>query len=184
MNNQKFNLEEVLEAFATEFTTNQQILSKYLVEFPQHSIELVDLSRELSRMELLEGDESRDDVAFIEARLKDFQAAQTRSHSIEDGAFRIATEKFGIPFSIMKALKERRVEPPTIANHLLELIAKAMETTSEALYAYLLGPINVSYRASKSDSKPIVGEKVSFDKILHDANISSEALADKIERGL
>jgi hypothetical protein len=187
MNNQEFTLEDVLEAFATEFSSNPNTLKKYLAEYPQFSIELVDTSRELSRLSLLEEDTSNDDDVFLNASFMKLKAAQSQLNSLQpvpEESFRIAAKKFKIPFSIMLALKEKRVEPTTISNQLLELFAKALATTTRNFESYLSGPLSISIKSNKSDEKPTLGAKVPFEQILRDANISSEELAALIERSM
>jgi len=187
MTNHETTLEVVLEAFATELATNPNALKKYLSAYPQFSIELVDLSMELRQLAEAAEDTSRDDEAFMSDTLMKFQIPQVRVHRnqrIPGESFRNAAKKFKIPFSIMLAIKEKRVEPSTISNRLLDLIARAIEISTEDFQSYISGPINLSVKANKSDEKPTAAAKVPFEKILRDANTSSDDLAELIERGL
>jgi hypothetical protein len=189
MNSQEFTLEDVLEAFASEFSLNPNILKKYLAEYPQFSVELVDTSRELGRLEHLEADTSHDDETFLNTSFARFKAAQEQvqgqgHQSISEESFKIASKKFKIPFSIMLALKERRTDPSTIPNQLLALIAQALATTTRNLELYLAGPLSISIKSNKSDEKPTPGVKVPFEQILQDANMSGEELTQLIKQSL
>lgn len=186
MNNQELTIEDVSEAFATEFASNPNALKKFLMKYPQFSIELVDLSRGLSHMAVLEDDPSRDDETFLSASLQRFKTTQVQTNNLQsapDNLFKTVAKKFKIPYLILLSIRERRIEPSTISDHFLKLFSRALGTTPLDLQSFLSQPINVTVRANKSDQKPAVPSKVAFEQILNDAQISSEKLAELLEKG-
>lgn len=187
MKNHAISKEDVLETFASDFATNSTVLREYLAKYPQFSIDLVDLSRELTHMARLEEDSSRDDEALLSLSLLKFNNENLGSSKLQfasDSLFKSVAKKFKIPYLVMLAIKERRIEPSTIPDQLMKLIAKILDTTSQDLELFLAHSISVSIKASKSNNKPVTGSKVSFEQILKDANISSEKLTELIEQGL
>jgi hypothetical protein len=156
------------------------------MEYPQFSIELVDLSRELSRMAILQDDPSRDDENFVNASLQRFKTTQIQTNNLQaapDNLFKTVAKKLKIPYLILLSIRERRVEPSTISEQFLKLFARALGTTPLDLQSFLSQPINVTVRANKSDQKPVLPSKVAFEQILNDAQISSEELTELLEKG-
>lgn len=187
MKNHAISKEDALETFASDFATNPNVLLEYLSKYPQFSIDLVDLSRELTHMARLEEDTSRDDEALLSLSMLKFNNENLGSSKLQfasDNLFKSVAKKFKIPYLVMLAIKERRIEPSTISDQLMELIAKILDTTNQDLKLFLSHSISVSVKANKSNHKPITASKVSFEQILRDANISSEKLAELIEKGL
>ena len=78
MRDQNISREDVLRDFSVEFDYSKDILLKYLIEFPEYSNELVDLSLELSR----EIDDcvplTPDDEISIESALDRFRRGLTQ----------------------------------------------------------------------------------------------------------
>lgn len=185
MTNHAITIEDALEAFATEFATNPHVLSDYLAKYPQFAIELVDLSRELSYMAILQTDSSRDNPEYLKASLNKFQTIQTQLDGLQsapDSFFKNISKQFNIPFSIMLSIRERRVEPSTISDQLVELFANVLNTTVQEFRSYLSLPTNVALKSNKSDRKPIIASKVPFDEILKDAALSQQELVKLLEK--
>jgi hypothetical protein len=185
MKNYAINIEDALESFATEFATNPHVLPDYLVKYPQFSIELVDLSRELSHMAILETDTSRDDAEYLNASLNKFRNITAQPNGLQSAPyslFKNVAKQLKIPFLIMLSIRERRVEPSTISNQFLELFAKALGATVQDFQSYLSLPTHVTAKASKADQKPIMASKVSFEEILNDAQISPQDLVKLLEK--
>lgn len=186
MTNHPFTLEDALEAFASEYSSNPNALKKYMGEYPQFAIELVDLSKNLRYMNYLEEETSRDDEVFLNATLQRFKTANVPIGSLEsapDSFFKDVAKKFKIPNQIMLSIRERRVEPSTLSAQLLELIARALGTNPQGLQSFLSLPIKPSIRANKSDQKPVAPSKVAFEKILSDAQITSQELTELLKKG-
>lgn len=185
MTNYAINIEDALEAFATEFAINPHVLPDYLVKYPQFSIELVDLSRELSHMAVLQTDTSRDDAEYLKASLNKFRTIQAQPNELQsapDSFFKNISKQFKIPFTIMLSIRERRVDPSTVPDQFIELFAKALSTTVQDFQSFLSLPTYVTAKSNKSDQKPIMASKVSFEKILKDAEISPQELVTLLEK--
>jgi hypothetical protein len=75
------------------------------------------------------------------------------------------------------ALRERKVALVSIPRHFLEMLAEAMRSSVSQLEASWGSTQLAGARSYKADSKPMVGEQVSFEQVLIDAGVPAERRA-------
>jgi hypothetical protein len=75
-----------------------------------------------------------------------------------------------------------RVAIDSISRRTLERLAKHFGATVEVLVDAISGPQTSASRSYKADERPSVGEKVSFERVLRDADVSDEIIADLVAK--
>lgn len=173
--------EDILGAFAMDFEPGTGVLERYLSQYPEYSLQLVDLSRELSR----EFDDDRplsaDDLATLNEGMCRVQERTATFQSLQEAPakmFTDAAKALELPIQAGLALRERRIDASTIPLRILEKLAQALKASVAVLHSYLALPPQVSQlRASKSSAKPTATEKVSFERVLREAGVDEEALS-------
>ena len=76
------------------------------------------------------------------------------------------------------AFRERRIVVATLPQRILAKMADALHTSTEILLSYLvLPPETPQTRARKSAVKPVAPEKVSFERVLQDANVDEQSIS-------
>ncbi|MCY1221444.1 hypothetical protein D9M68_209990 [compost metagenome] len=177
--------DDVLRAFAMDFGEGPAVLSRYLTDFPQYSVDLVDLSRELTRNEVVEEELTEEDALDIRRGLDRFRSKQNRNVEIPDlqpKAFLDAAKQLNLPLQVMMAFRERRVELVSVPLRFRSALADALRTTRALLENFLALPPQVAAaRANKSSVKPVAAEKVSFERVLRDAAVSAERISELID---
>lgn len=174
--------EDVLGAFAMDFEPGQTgLLERYLSLYPEYSLQLVDLSRELSRELEEELPLSTDERATVARGMNRLQARMATLQSLRDAPAKMfidAAKASALPIQAGLALRERRVEPSTVPARILEALAHALQASVAVLSSYLALPPQVSQlRANKSNDKPTAAEKVSFERILREAGVDEATLS-------
>ena len=173
--------EDVLNAFAMDFEPGTGILERYLSQYPEYSLQLVDLSRELSRE--FDDDEplSADDLAAVSAGMRRLQKRPATLQALQEApakTFTNAAKALGWPIQAGLALRERRIEASTIPARVHEKLARALQASAAVLNSFLaLPPQTSQLRASKSSTKPVAAEKVSLERTLRDAGVDEEVLS-------
>ncbi len=187
MTNYAPSRDEILKAYAVEFEEDTKALSKFIAQFPQYSIELVDLSRELTRQKILEDQSQQVDEDFINVSIERYKSGRVKTQSLQNAPIQIfkdAAKRLGIPFQIMISIRERRVEPSTIATQILDRFAETLKTTRNELQAFLALPLQVSAgRVNKSDQRPETATKVDFERVLSDAGMTRQRFMELLEQG-
>lgn len=177
--------DDVLRAFAMEFGEGPTVLKRYLTEYPQFGIDLVNLSRELSRSEAVDEELAEDDVVGASRAVERFRNRATQRIQLSElrpKAFQEAARQLNLPLQVMIAFRERRVDLASVPVRFRNALAQALRTTVEMLDTFLALPPQVSLgRASKSGVKPVAAEKVSFERILKDAGVSAERISELAE---
>jgi hypothetical protein len=112
--------EAVLDAFAVEPSHGRETLARYLREYPQFALELVDLSRELSRA-ISEDNKplSEADASWIDAAWKRHVEAAPPAVSdpfavLSVNELREIAARLGVPRQVITAFRERRVDMTTV----------------------------------------------------------------------
>jgi hypothetical protein len=173
--------EDVLNAFAMEFEPGARVLERYLSQYPEYSLQLVDLSRELSR----EFDDDRplsdDDLAAVNTGMRRLLERSTTLQALQAApakTFTNAAKALGWPIQAGLALRERRIDASTIPARVHEKLAQALQASAAVLNAFLALPAQTSQlRASKSSTKPVAAEKVSLERTLREAGVDEEVLS-------
>lgn len=173
--------EDVLGAFAMDFEPRVGVLERFLALYPEYSLQLVDLCSELSR----EFDDDRpltaDDMATVNAGMHRLQGGAATLQSLREAPAKIFTDAvkaLALPMQVGLAFRERRIAASTTPVRILEQLAEALQASVTVLHSYLALPPQVSQlRASKSSTKPMAAEKVSFERVLREAGVDEEALS-------
>lgn len=173
---QAISRDDVLYAFAVEDDVGRETLLRYLATYPEYTLDLVDLSRELTRSNseapLSQEDEQRIDSAIARLRNGKLKAPP---RALAPQVFNVAANRLDVPLLAMVAFRERRVDLSTVPTRFLRALAQALETTLDDLRTFLSQPATVSTsRQSKSRVQPTAPSKVSFEKILLDAGVPAE----------
>lgn len=182
--------DEVLDAFAVEPSVGRETLERYLREYPQFALELVDLSRELSRT-IIEDDRqlSDADTSWIDAAWRRHVEAAPRAASdpfagLSVNELREIAARLDVPRQVITAFRERKVDVTTVPRPFMSAFAGLMNTALEPFIAVLSAQPQVSLaRSYKADERPEATARASFEQILIDAGVSAEKRASLLARG-
>ncbi|OGA57257.1 MAG: hypothetical protein A2710_24360 [Burkholderiales bacterium RIFCSPHIGHO2_01_FULL_64_960] len=185
---EQYNKEGVLESFALEREINAATLKRYLSNYPDLAIELVDLSRELTAVvEFDEGPLSEDDqrrIASATTRLLVAPgAAKDLLAELTVPQLRQIAGTLGVPRQILVALRERSTSLASIPSRFLSRLASEIGCSADQLKASLNLPAPAIAGSFKSDSKPAQTDQVSFEQILREAGLSDDQIAALMEDG-
>lgn len=173
--------DDVLRAFAMDFEPGAGVLKRYLTQYPEHSIALIDLSMELTREfddDLPPGAAEFDLVAGGMARLRESGITLEALQAAPVKMFTEAIDSLALPTQVALAFRERRIDVATLPKRLAVEIAKALKTSTETLLSYLVLPAMVpAARARKSTVRPTAPEKVSFERVLRDAGLDEHSIS-------
>ena len=182
--------EEVLDAFAVEPSPGRETLERYLREYPQFALELVDLSSELSRT-MVEDERplSETDTSWINAAWK--RHAEAAPPAVSDpfaslsvNELREVAARLDVPRQVVTAFRERKVDISTVPRPFMTAFAGLMKMALEPFIAVLSAPPQVSLaRSYKADERPEAATRSSFEQILIDAGVSAEKRASLMVRG-
>lgn len=175
--------ESVLDAFSVEHESGRSTLERYLRLYPEYAGELIDLARELNREACEDAAPlSAVDQALIDgAWSKHMRAVPTAAAdpfaalTVDD--WRAVAQRLDVPRQVVTALRERKVALVSIPRHFLEMLAEAMRSSVSQLEASWGSTQLDGARSYKADSKPMVGEQVSFEQVLIDAGVPAERRA-------
>jgi len=174
--------DDVLRAFAMDFEPGTSVLQRYLTQYPEHSLALIDLSMELTREfddDAPPGAAEFDLAAAGMARLRENTATLQSLQAAPAKAFADAIKVLSLPMQVGLAFRERRIEVATLPRRVLAKMAEALQTSTETLLSYLaLPPEAPLARARKSTVKPAVPEKVSFERVLQDAGFDEQSISN------
>ena len=171
--------EEVLDTFAVEPVRDRTTLERYLRDFPQYAAELVELSRELSRV--IDEDESpltAHEEALIEAAWQNYVSLEKRSAkdplaALSVPQLREVAHTLDVPRQVITAFRERRVKFESVPKPFLAALARALSCTVDLLLSGLSAPSGPAFaRSYKADVKPSAGATISFEQLLIDAGVS------------
>ena len=173
---------DVLRAFAMDFQPGTGILQRYLAEYPEHSVALIDLSMELTR----EFDDNTplgaaefDLVATGMARLRENSSTLQSLEAAPAKVFTEAISALALPMQVGLAFRERRIEVATLPHRMAAKMAEALKTSTETLLSYLALPaVAPMARARNSAVKPVAPEKVSFERVLQDAGVDEQSISN------
>ncbi len=174
--------DDVLRALAMDFEPGTSVLQRYLTQYPEHSLALIDLSMELTREfddDAPPGAAEFDLAAAAMARLRENTATLQSLQAAPAKAFADAIKVLSLPMQVGLAFRERRIEVATLPRRVLAKMAEALQTSTETLLSYLaLPPEAPLARARKSTVKPAVPEKVSFERVLQDAGVDEQSISN------
>lgn len=178
----KISADDILRAFAMDFEPGAGVLQRYLSEYPEHSVALIDLSMELTREfddNVPPGASEFDLVAAGMARLRENTATLQSLEAAPAKVFTEAISALALPMQVGLAFRERRIEVATLPHRIAAKMAEALKTSTETLLSYLALPAVVPMaRARKSAVKPVAPEKVSFERVLQDAGVDEQSISN------
>lgn len=177
----KIAIEDVLKAFALDFEPGAGTLKRYLAQYPEHATALVDLSRELVR-EIEDETPNSADLALVTlrmSRLRENTVSLEALQTVPVTQFIDAAEALTLPMLVGIALKERRIDVPSLPRRLLVRLAGEIHASVETLVSYLeLAPQASLLRARKSDIKPRAPEKISFEQAMREAGADEQSISN------
>lgn len=178
----QLSADDVLRAFAMDFQPGTGVLQRYLAEYPEHSLALIDLSMELTREfddNVPPGAAEFDLVAAGMARLRENAATLQSLEAAPAKVFTEAISALALPIQVGLAFRERRIEIATLPHRMATKMAEALKTSTETLLSYLALPaVAPMARARKSAVKPVAPEKVSFERVLQDAGVDEQSISN------
>ena len=175
---------DVLDAFAVEPDRGRETLVRYLQQYPQYAEELVDLSRELSRIEIDEAvplsavDQVRIEQAWQQHRDAIGAGQRDLLSSLTIDQRRKAADGLRVPRQVITALIERRVISDSMPRRTLKRLVGFLDLTVEAFLESLSGPKVASGRSYKANVKPQNVSQVTFERILIEADVPADIRAD------
>jgi hypothetical protein len=171
--------DDVLEAFACELETGKATLGKYLRDYPEYAEAILDFATELSREVVVRKEPlSARERAMIETGWKKHVNAAPKPvadpfavlSGVELG--RIA-KLLEVPKQVLTAFRDRTIEVASIPKRFMERLAMEIHSDFEILKAFLAAPPTLSVaRSRKSDAKPKIAERKTFEQILTDAGVA------------
>lgn len=174
--------DDILRAFAMDFEPGAGVLQRYLAQYPEHSIALIDLSLELTREfddDLPPGAAEFDLVAAGMARLQERAITLEALQAAPAKAFTEAFDLLALPMQVGLAFRERRIDVATLPQRMTAKVAEALKTSTETLLSYLVLPAMAPVaRAMKSTVRPTAPEKVSFERVLRDAGLDDQSISN------
>ena len=181
------SLEDVLDAYAVEAVHDRATLESYLRDFPQFAEELVDLSREISRVvQYDESPLSATEEALIEKAWQNHARPLARSAEEVDPLanlsvpqLREVAHQLGVPRQVITAFRERRVKLESVPKSFLSAFARALGCTVDLLSSVVFATSGQGFsRSYMAEIKPTAGEAISFEKLLIDAGVSEAKRAE------
>lgn len=178
----QLSADDVLRAFAMDFQPGTGVLQRYLAEYPEHSVALIDISMELTREfddNIPLGAAEFDLVAAGMARLRENSSRLQSLEAAPANVFTEAISALALPKQVGLAFRERRIEVATLPHRIAAKMAEALQTSTETLLSYLALPaVAPMARARKSAVKPVAPEKVSFERVLQDAGVHEQSISN------
>lgn len=176
--------DDVLDAFAAEPNHDAATFQRYLKNYPQYAVALIDLSRELSRDSSEDEPLSERETAWIDDAVKRYsgESPPVRFAAPTVEQCRTAAKELRVPRQVITAVLDCRVAIDSISRRTLERLAKHFGATVEGLIDAISGPQTSASRSYKADARPSVGEKVSLERVLRDADVSDETIADLVAK--
>lgn len=178
----KLSLDQVLESFAMEHDADGQALRRYLQEYPEYAPQLVDLSQEIFRFDILdESPLSMEDQMRIDTAWSRIQSAPTKAVTdlfadLSVPKLREVAQTLNVPRQVITAFRERAVIVASIPMRFLTKLAGLLGSSVQDLQESLSLPPQAQARSYKADGKPSEAARVTFEQLLRDAGQSDEQI--------
>ncbi|HEK1692139.1 TPA: hypothetical protein SMR48_003384 [Pseudomonas putida] len=178
----KLSLDQVLESFAMEHDADGQALRRYLQEYPEYAPQLVDLSQEIFRFDILdESPLSMEDQMRIDTAWSRIQSAPTKAVTdlfadLSVPKLREVAQTLDVPRQVITAFRERAVIVASIPMCFLTKLAGLLGSSVQDLQDSLSLPPQAQARSYKADGKPSEAARVTFEQLLRDAGQSDEQI--------
>jgi len=180
--------ESVLMAFSMEPSHGRETLERYIREYPQHAIALIDCSIDLLH-EPPAGDVPATmvpDSAVDKAWQRFEQAVQQQPAAevvnpfakLNTSGFKSLARSLDVSNLFLMRVRDRAISAATIPARFVEKLASELGATAQTLRAYLQGPPGmVSGQAFRSSVKPSVGEQITFYQAVATSQLTPEQQA-------
>lgn len=178
----KLSLDQVLESFAMEHDVDGQALRRYLQQYPEYAPQLVDLSQEIFRFDILdESPLSMEDQMRIDTAWSRIQSAPTKAVTdlfadLSVPKLREVAQTLDVPRQVITAFRERAVIVASIPMRFLTKLAGLLGSSVQDLQDSLSLPPQAQARSYKADGKPSEAARVTFEQLLRDAGQSDEQI--------
>lgn len=187
-NQSNISCDQALELFAMEPSTDSATLTIYLKKYPQFAEELVLLSNEIflvnnmEERELTAEDEEAISSAWSRIQSSGSSVAIDPLAELPPKKAREIAKSLNVPRQVLLAFHERTVEVASVPKKFLSNLASLLNITALHLQQLLMLPPQQA-RSFKADNKPSEAGKVTFERLLHDANLSDEEIKSLMEDG-
>jgi hypothetical protein len=171
--------DDVLEAFACEPETGKATLEKYLRDYPEYAEAILDFATEISREVVIRKEPlSARERAMIETGWKKHVKAAPKP--VADPFAVLSGAELGkvanlleVPKQVLTAFRDRTIEVASIPKRFAERLAAEIHSDFETLMAFLAAPPTLSVaRSRKSETKPKIADRKTFEQILTDAGVA------------
>lgn len=179
--------EEVLLAFAVEPRQDRATLTRYLMDYPEHSAALANLSIELMIDETRNKEGLAPSSESINKAWQRFMVAADEAtgaqpvspfSGLNPAQLKQKTEILGINKLFLVRLRDRGIKLATIPNRFIENIATAFGSSVESVRDYLANPPSIDPSLSfRSNVKPAVTEQISFTTAIESSQLTAEQKA-------
>lgn len=179
--------ESVLMAFSMESSHGREMLERYISEYPQHAIALIDCSIDLLQQQPAEDvsatvvPDSAVDKAWQRFELAVQQPAAEVANpfaKLNSTGFKSLARSLNVSNLFLMRVRDRAISASTIPARFVEKLASELGATAQTLRAYLQGlPGMVSGHAFRSNVKPSVGEQITFDQAIATSQLTPEQQA-------
>ncbi|WP_017917267.1 hypothetical protein [Xanthomonas sp. SHU 308] len=179
--------EFVLMAFSMESSHGRETLERYIREYPQHTTALIDCSIDLIH------EPSADDVqapempdSAVDKAWQRFERALQQPDAeaanpfakLSTSSFKSLARSLDVSNLFLMRVRDRAILASTIPVRFTEKLASELGATVQAVGAYLQGPPRiVSGQAFRSNTKPSVGEQITFDQAVQTSQLTQEQQA-------
>ena len=189
---------DVLEEFALSYTTpSAKHLNKYIQSYPQYAQELTELAVELSvdtsasrvKTEPIDSDEVLQMISLFQNRLHEVRkdvvaAAETEEEEVQianpfvsfsRARIREFTGALNANNVFFMKLRDRQISRESMTDGFIATIAGLIDIPVPRLMAFFSGEAQLAESTSyKSDQKPEVGQKESFETAVRNSNLTTE----------
>jgi len=171
--------DDVLEAFGCEPETGRVTLERYLRDYPEYAEAVLDFATELSREDVVRKEplSEREQALIEKSWVKHVKAAPKM---VADPFADVSALELGriaklleVPKQVLTAFRDRTIEATSIPERFAKRLAAEIHSDLEILKAFLATPpVLSSARSRKSDSKPKIGGRKTFEQVLTDAGVA------------
>lgn len=174
--------DDVLEAFALEPQADKATLERYLRTYPEYAEEILDYSIEISREEVIRKEPlSAHELALVATGWKKHVAAAPKPFadpfkSLSFVEFNEIAGILNVPKQVLTALRDHLVVAASIPKRFAARVASELRTDVNGLLDFVAAPPTLHLsRSRKSDAKPKIHPRKTFEQVLIDAGLSVEA---------
>ena len=174
--------DDVLEAFALESGADKAKLEKYLRAYPDYAEAILDFSIEISHENVARKEplSARERALITAGWEKHVQAAPKPFFDPFASLTFIELNKIAntleVPKQVLTALRDRLIVATSIPTRFAARIAVELRTEVSTLLAFIAAPPTlVVTRSRKSDVKPKINPRKTFEQVLADAGVPLEA---------